>query len=155
MKQLCLEKIIRLRIRSLIRNKNNKLVSFETYLKRKEIIIRLQIRSLIIIKYETKIINWCRLKNLLETETYFFLLFLFSGGNRIYSWRVMQKRFDTRYIMDILETKFRCAIYGGLMLLKVRICMAVSRGSIFRSSLSLYVSRFTSNLFRNAYRHLS
>lgn len=49
----------------------------------------------------------------------------------------MQKRFDTRYIMDILETKFRCAIYGGLMLLKVRICMAVSRGSIFRSSLSL------------------
>lgn len=85
MKQLCLEKIIRLRIRSLIRNKNNKLVSFETYLKRKEIIIRLQIRSLIIIKYETKIINWCRLKNLLETETYFFLLFLFSGGNRIYS----------------------------------------------------------------------
>lgn len=54
----------------------------------------------------------------------------------------MQKRFDTRYIMDILETKFRCAIYGGLMLLKVRICMAVSRGSIFRSSLSLSL-RFT------------
>lgn len=28
----------------------------------------------------------------------------------------MQKRFDTRYIMDIFETKFRCTIRGRLML---------------------------------------
>lgn len=74
MKQLCLEKIIRLRIRSLIRNKNNKLVSFETYLKRKEIIIRLQIRSLIR-NENNKLVSF---ESCLKRKLIFFFFFFFQ-----------------------------------------------------------------------------